>query len=422
MNKFDEAAFEYEQAINNDPNGKYKELPLKLGKLHIRKGKIVEAVELMRQAKVYFPDNIDIRIDFITQLKFKQLNGFCSKEELEDTNTEIRTATANSANFCDWMELGMFLSKGLDRSIDEETAISQSIECFEKVLQLDQDNSFAMTELAKVYHRKNMFAEVENIYKKVLEKDPDNVYVHSKLADLYITMQRYPESLSELRQLLELVPSNGEYYMKIIDTSKEMLAKAQDRDHQLSVVLRDFQAKAEANPEDAMAHFALGYAYITLGTGFTPTEEEQERAIDQFKIADMLGKNTLLWPLWGLKYVYSKQSISGKHMYDEAIQMCRTALKRDESNARAHFELGEAYNENYDVNMKNEAMQEYRKAIQLNPNYIEAHFRLASIYRVKNMFDRASEEYNKVIELDPTGPLAKDAQRSIIHIERSKGD
>ena len=109
-------------------------------------------------------------------------------------------------------------------------------------------------------------------------------------------------------------------------------------------------------------------------------------------------------------------------MYEEAITMCRTALKRDESNARAHFELGEAYNENYDVNMKNEAMQEYKKAIQLNPNYIEAHFRLASIYRVKNMFDRASEEYNKVIELDPTGPLAKDAQRSIIHIERSKGD
>jgi tetratricopeptide (TPR) repeat protein len=320
------------------------------------------------------------------------------------------------------MELGMFLSKGLDKSVDEETAVSQAIECFEKVLQLDADNSFAMIELAKVYHRKSMFAEVENIFKKVLEKDPDNIYVHSKLADLYITMQRYPESLSELRQLIELDPTNGEYYMKTIDTSKEMLAKAQDREHQLSVVLRDFQAKAEANPEDAMAHFALGYAYITLGSGFTPTEEEQERAIDQFKIADMLGKNTLLWPLWGLKYVYSKQSISGKHMYDEAIQMCRTALKRDENSARAHYELGEAYNENYDVNMKNEAMQEYRKAIQLDPNYIEAHFRLASIYRVKNMFDRASEEYNKVIELDPTGPLAKDAQRSIIHIERSKGD
>jgi Tfp pilus assembly protein PilF len=67
-------------------------------------------------------------------------------------------------------------------------------------------------------------------------------------------------------------------------------------------------------------------------------------------------------------------------------------------------------------------MQEYRKAIQLDPNYVEAHFRLARIYRVKNMYDRASEEYNKVIELDPTGPLANDAKRSLVHIERSKGE
>jgi len=79
-------------------------------------------------------------------------------------------------------------------------------------------------------------------------------------------------------------------------------------------------------------------------------------------------------------------------------------------------------NENYDVNMKSEAMSEYKKAIQLDPNFVEAHFRLASILRVKNMFDKAIEEYNKVIELDPTSPLAKDAKRSLIHIERSRGE
>ena len=72
--------------------------------------------------------------------------------------------------------------------------------------------------------------------------------------------------------------------------------------------------------------------------------------------------------------------------------------------------------------MKNEAMIEYKKATQLDPNYVDAHFRLASIYRVKNMYDKAVEEYNKVIELDPTSPLAKDAKRSLVHIERSRGE
>jgi len=420
-NMFDEATFEYEQAMAIDKNARYKELPLKLGNLHIRKGKIVEAVAALTLAKTYFPTNVDIRIELVTQLKFKALNNFASAEELQEANAEIRQTVEQGQNFCDWLELGLFISKGLDQTIDEESAITESIACFEKVLELDPGNVFAMTELAKVYHRRNMLSEVESIYKKILETDPESVYVHRKLADLFHAQGRYDEALSELRQLIELDPNNGECHMKIIDISKEMLGKAQDRDRQLQAMLKDYQAKAEANPKDPMANFGLGYAFITLGSGFTPTEEEQQKAVYYFKLANSCDPNNL-WPYWGLKIVYSKQSISGKRMYDEAIAICRKALKVDENNARAHYELGESFNENYDVNMKNEAMAEYRKAIQLDPNYIEAHFRLASIYRVKNMYDRASEEYNKVIELDPTGLLANDAKRSLVHIERSKGE
>ncbi|EKD81213.1 MAG: TPR Domain containing protein, partial [uncultured bacterium] len=392
-NMFDEATFEYEQAMELDKNARYKELPLRLGNLHIRKGKIVEAVDALTIAKSYFPTNVDVRIELISQLKFKALNNFSSTEELQEFNQSIRSAVENGQNYCDWLELGLFVSKGLDAEIDEETAITQSIESFQKVLELDPGNIFAMTELAKVYHRRNMLADVESIYKQILDKDPESAYVHKKLADLYQSQLRFEEALSELRQLLEIEPMSGDYHMKIIDISKEMLAKVQDRDRQLVTLLKDYLARAEANPKDTMANFSLGYAYITLGSGFTPTEEEQQKAVYYFKLANSCDPNNL-WPYWGLKIVYSKQSISGKHMYEEAIAICRKALKVDENSPRAHYELGEAYNENYEINMKNEAMQEYRKAIQLDPNYVEAHFRLASIYRVKNMYDRASEEYN----------------------------
>jgi tetratricopeptide (TPR) repeat protein len=420
-NMFDEASFEYEQALVLDTNAKYKEIPVKLGDLNIRKGKIVEAVEALKMAKQYFPDNVDIRIRLITQLKFKALNNFTSDEELAEMNQSIRQAVEQGQNPCDWLELGLFVSKGLDNAIDEESSITQSIECFKKVLELDPGNVFAMTELAKVYHRRNLIEEVEATYKQILEKDPESIYIHTKLAELYHTQGRYDEAISEIRQLLELDPTNGDYHMKLIDIYKEMYSKAEDKDKKLQAILKEYLTRAETNPKDTMANFSIGYAYITLGSGFTPTEEEQQKAVYYFKLANSCDPNNL-WPYWGLKIVYSKQSISGKRMYDEAIAICRKALKVDEDNAKAHYELGEAYNENYDINMKNEAMQEYRKAIQLDPNYIDAHFRLASIYRVKNMYDRASEEYNKVIELDPTGPIANDAKRSLVHIERSRGE
>jgi tetratricopeptide (TPR) repeat protein len=418
---FDEASFEYEQALGLDENGKYKDIPVKLGDLNIRKGKIVEAVEALKLAKKYFPNNVDLRINLITQLKFKALNNFTSNEELDELNQSIRHSVKQRQNPCDWLELGLFVSKGLDTAIDEESSVTQAIECFQKVLELDPGNVFAMTELAKVYFRRNMIEEVENTYKAILEKDPESIYIHNKLSELYLSQNRYEEAISELRQLLELDPGNGDYHMKLIDIYKEMYSKAEDKEKKLQAVLKEYITKAESNPKDTMGNFSLGYAYITLGTGFTPSEEEQQKAVYYFKLANSSDPNNL-WPYWGLKIVYSKQSISGKRMYDEAIAICKKALKADENNARAHFELGEAYNENYDVNMKNEAMQEYRKAIQLDPNYVNAHFRLASIYRVKNMYDRASEEYNKVIELDPTGPLANDAKRSLVHIERSRGE
>ena len=418
---FDEAIFEYEQALDLDKQGQFKDIAVRLGNLYIRKGKIVEATEALKTAKKYFPDNIDIRINLIAQLKFKALNNFCSDEELEEITQEVQQAVQQGQNPCDWIELGLILSKGLDKNTDEEVAITKSIECFKKVLSFDPGNVFAMTELAKVYHRNNLLTEVEATYKQILEKDPENKYTHKKLSELYAQQNRYEEALSELRQLLELEPENGDYHLKIVDLQKEMYSKNEDKEKQYNNILKEYQAQADANPKDAMINFRLGYAYITLTAGFTPTEEEQQKAVYYFKLANSCDSSSL-WPYWGLKIVYNKQSISGKHMYDEAIAICKRAIQVDENNAKAHFELAEAYNENYEVNMKNDAMQEYRKAIQFNPNYIEAHFRLASIYRVKNMYERAAEEYNKVIELDPTGPLATDSKRSLVHIERSKAD
>ena len=201
-NMFDEATFEYEQALELDKTGIYKDLPRKMGELYTRKGKMVEAVDALALAKQYYPNDVDIRIKLITQLKFKALNNFCSNEELAELNQSIRAAVQNNQNPCDMLELGLFLSKGLDLSIDEDTAINQSIESFKQVVALDPSNTFAMTELAKVYHRKNMMQEVEATYKQILEKDPETTYIHQKLSEMYFEQGRFEESLSEMRQLL----------------------------------------------------------------------------------------------------------------------------------------------------------------------------------------------------------------------------
>ncbi len=107
-------------------------------------------------------------------------------------------------------------------------------------------------------------------------------------------------------------------------------------------------------------------------------------------------------------------------MYSQAIQICKKALEIDPENARGHYELAEAYNENYEQNMKTEAIKEYRCAAALDSEMIESHFRLAGIYRMKRMYDKATESYQMVMEIDPTGNYARDAVRSLVFIERNK--
>ncbi len=420
-NMFDEATFEYEQALAVDGDSQYKDIFIRLGQLFQRKGKIVEAVDALRQAKRHFLENAEVRIALVNQMKFKAMNNFTTPDELVEYCQEVRGAAETTPTALNLLEMGLLVSKGLDATISEEDALAQSIGAFEKVLEIEPQNTLALIELAKVYFRKNSLDQVEQIYRKIFELDPENTYAHRKMAELYVVTKRYDEAMSEFRQLVELEVGNGDNHMRIIDLHKEMNAKNESKQKVFLEIINQLKAQVEQNPKDVMASFSLGYAYLTLSSGFSLTDEERQWAVYYFKQANAADP-TNLWPYWGLKLVYNKESIAGKHMYDEAIAICKKALKQDENSARAHFELGESYNENYDVNMKNEAMQEYRKAIQLDPLFVEAHFRLASIYRVKNMFDKAVEEYNKVIELDATGPLAKDAKRSLVHIERSRGE
>ncbi len=69
-----------------------------------------------------------------------------------------------------------------------------------------------------------------------------------------------------------------------------------------------------------------------------------------------------------------------------------------------------------------EALQEYMKAVYLDPTMVEAHFKIATIHRILNNYDEAIKSYNRVIALDPTSNYAKDARRSLVHIEKSRAE
>jgi len=170
-----------------------------------------------------------------------------------------------------------------------------------------------------------------------------------------------------------------------------------------------------------MAHFDHGYALLTLNSSLSLGEHESSMAISEFKNAISKEPGNP-WGYWGLKRVYNKESIAGKPRYQEAIDIAKKALDQAPNLARSYLELANALNEDYETNRKGEALDNYKKAAILDPDSIETFFKLASICRIRNQFDEAVRYYQMVIELDPTTGYAKDARRSLIHIEKSRAD
>ncbi|MBI4859281.1 MAG: tetratricopeptide repeat protein [Candidatus Riflebacteria bacterium] len=309
----------------------------------------------------------------------------------------------------------------LDQEKGEDENAQAAIDLLSKALDKDGQNIVVLQFLAQAYLQMNQGAKAEEITNRIIAIEPENLVAHARLAETAAKAGDYQKAIGEYKQVIKMDPDDGQWRMKLIDLYKQMYDKEENVEDRYEQIKKELEKYQKANPKDAMAHFDLGYAYLTLTSSFSLSEEEIQSATFEFKqLISMDVDNPAGY--WGLKRVYNKQSIAGQHMYDEAIKICKDALERNRMNARAYFELGEAYNENYDRNMKTEALDQYKKAVELDPMMIEAHFKIASIYRILNNYDEAIREYNRVINLDRTSSFAKDARRSLVHIEKSRAE
>ena len=341
-------------------------------------------------------------------------------ESLDQVLNRYKTA-AQANTYQGLYNFAMIHFMRMNTAMGEEENIQVATDWFKRAAQKAPNNPLPLLQLGQCFKHLNQTAQVIEMCKKVIALEPENIVGHDRLAEAYVRSGELDSAISEYKQMIELDPTDCSHRMKLIDLYKLMYDKEENASDHFDRLKKDFERRIKEDANYSWAHFDLGYAYLTLTTSFSLSEEEMSTATFEFKqLMTMEPDNP--WSYWGLKRVYNKESIAGKHMYDQAIQVCRQAAQRNPGNPRAYFELGEAYNENYDRPMKSEALGEYRKAVELDPFMIETHFKIASIYRIQNQHDEAIKTYKRVIALDPTSSFAKDARRSLVHIEKSRSE
>ncbi len=145
------------------------------------------------------------------------------------------------------------------------------------------------------------------------------------------------------------------------------------------------------NPDFALAHYHLGYAY-----GF---KKDHEREIEEYERAIQLG-------LKKFDLFYNAGMAYAEHLgdYDKALEVFNQAERMDPGNDEIHYSIGLTY---WFKEEEAEAVAELLRTINLNPRHIEAHALLGEIYFRRGQHDFAKAEWEMVLELDPHNERAR---------------
>ncbi len=152
----------------------------------------------------------------------------------------------------------------------------------------------------------------------------------------------------------------------------------------------DANAKLAANPNDDVALNARSLARMRLGR-YNEAYEDLRRAVS-LKPAFSDYQSNLGYVLWKIGRT------------DEAVSAERIALKLDDKNVTAHYQLGRFLLRLGEQKDLNEAISELRRALALDPRQFEVRFELIAAYRILGDLAQAAAQLDVLTEARPSDP------------------
>jgi len=209
-------------------------------------------------------------------------------------------------------------------------------------------------------------AKAISLFKQAIALDPEFAAAHAHLA-YAIWGSRTAESLASARASAQRAVS--------LDPNEPMAHFALGRVHVFSgepeMAIAEMQTAIAINPNDALAHYGLGQAYW-YGAG------EVERALPHFDTALRLSPRS---PLRWLSLMLKGSALSMLGRHDEAITVCREACQFPDAGFLPRMHLAEALAE---AGQMEEARAAVERAVEIQPDFSIAYLRGQFV----NMHDR----------------------------------
>ena len=217
------------------------------------------------------------------------------------------------------------------------------------------------------------------------------------LGEAYMQQRDFSSALREFLKA-EKIYSKDPYLQN--DLGLAYMAKGR-----LDLAVKHFKKAVKLKPDYTPARNNLGTAYLA--------KKEWDVAIVCFKeIVDDILYATPHYPLTNLGWAYYN-----KQEYELAEKYYSEALNLEPTFIIALRGLGQNY---MAMERAADAVAILEKAVKNYPRSVEAYFYLAKAYSLSGEYKKAISAYKKVIELAPVSAIAREAEKEVEKISKSR--
>jgi len=264
----------------------------------------------------------------------------------------------------------------------KENKISDAIDCFSKILMMDENNNYALVGMGDASRKMGSVRDAVKYYQRCLSHHPRNNYALFGLADCYKSLNQFQKAI----EIWELYLQHDDKNITVLTRIADAYRKIRDFPNSKNTYMRVIEIE-ENNP----------YAIIGLGHLHYDFKEYREALF-----------------YWG-KMLEQKKGSAEKDLVDQ------TFLNNVDIDIRVLTSIGNCHRK---LKTFNEGIPFFEAALNRENNNFYALFGLADCYRGLGDIKRSLIYWNKILEQDPRNKMiltrTGDAYRNLNDLNTAK--
>ena len=243
---FNKAVESYRTALKADPSAVF--IAEELSDLYIQSGRLREAVLDAEDALKQNPDDLNAR-RLLARI-YARLIGESQGNRIDESMVKKAIEQYQKITEGDPKDTESWLMLGRLNKIAQNS--TEAVKDYKKALELEPDNSDAMTGLAMVYADLGDTKAAADLLRKVADKDPSPRSL-TNLAGVYEQLKDYSLAAETLRRALEQQPGNADL--------KHALAQDLLLSDQLDDALKTYKELVDEDPKDEQSLLRMSQIY-----------------------------------------------------------------------------------------------------------------------------------------------------------------